>query len=90
MDESVDINEIILRERNADAPETYMATFEGIFKERVINLDLFNEIKESVGLRNRIVHRYEFVQKVKSVNDINSYLKPYEEYLKIITSRFIS
>lgn len=90
VDEAVDINALILEQEKKPFPDTNQATFEMLADASVIPKALYGKIAGSVGLRNRLVHRYETVQRRVLVEEAGRYLAAYKEYLALIVNEYMS
>jgi len=89
VDEMLDINLHIIRELELKSPADFQNTFEILGQAGVLPLEFAVKIAPVVGLRNRIVHRYEqidrklFIEQVKKERvDFLEYSKLISEYLK--------
>lgn len=89
VDEAVDLNALILEKEKKPFPETNQATFETLADIGAISKELYPKIAGSVGLRNRLVHRYETVQREVLVKEVEKYLAVYKEYLAVIIGKFL-
>ncbi|OHA25962.1 MAG: hypothetical protein A3C06_01925 [Candidatus Taylorbacteria bacterium RIFCSPHIGHO2_02_FULL_46_13] len=89
VDEAVDINAMILEQEHKPFPDTNQGTFETLADIGIISKGLRAKIAGSVGLRNRLVHRYETVQKKVLVEEAVKYLAAYKEYLVVIVKKFL-
>ena len=83
-DAAIDINTHIITRNRLESPDDYEGTFRVLGKSRIIPLGLGEQISSSVGLRNRMVHGYEKVQKKKMLDDISNGIGQYVEYMKYI------
>lgn len=86
VDEAVDINSLIIEREKEPIPDYNQSTFETLKKINVFKKTDVSNIANSVGLRNRIVHRYESVQKSLMLKEILRYLKLYDIYFEEIVN----
>ncbi len=84
VDAAVDINTEIIASNSSESPDSYQSTFYTLESMKIIDNDLAEKIAPSVGLRNRLVHRYETVRPKLSIDEMKKYLPYYVKYLKII------
>ena len=84
VDESCDINAHIIAERGYELPEDYRGSFVILGQKNVLPLPFAEKISDSVGLRNRIVHRYEKMDIDRMLNDIKQNIGDYTEYIRNI------
>jgi uncharacterized protein YutE (UPF0331/DUF86 family) len=89
VDEAVDINAIILEKEKKPFPDTNQATFEVLTDIGVLSKELHLKIAGSVGLRNRLVHRYETVQRRVLVEEVSKYIISYKEYAVFIIRKYV-
>lgn len=84
-DAAIDINTHIITRKKLESPDDYEGTFRILGKNAVLPLDLAEKISGSVGLRNRMVHGYEKVQRKIMMDDIAEGIGQYVEYMKHIS-----
>lgn len=89
VDEAVDTNALILEKEKQPLPDTNQGTFKAIADTGIISHDLHARIAGSVGLRNRLVHRYETVQRSVLLREASKYTTAYKEYLTIIITKYL-
>ncbi len=85
VDAAIDINTHIITRGNLESPDDYEGTFSILGKCGIISNELVFKISKSVGLRNKLVHGYEKVDKGKVLSDITNGIGQYKEYMKNIT-----
>ncbi|TAN33000.1 DUF86 domain-containing protein [Patescibacteria group bacterium] len=85
----VDINTHIIAEKNLQAPEDYQSTFITLGQNKILPMAFALKLAPIVGLRNRIVHKYEdidmkrFLTELKAESgDIKKFMKIIGEYIK--------
>ncbi len=84
VDSFTDINTEIIAEKSEEIPDTYQGTFYTLEHIGIITSELANKIAPSVGLRNRLVHRYETVRPAFSIDEMKKYLPLYISYVAVI------
>lgn len=89
VDEAVDVNALILEKEKQPFPDSNQATFEALADVGIISRDLHSKIAGSVGLRNRLVHRYETVQKSVLLREAPKYAVAYKEYLTVVIKKYL-
>lgn len=89
VDATIDINQHFIRELNLTLSEDFQSTFYTLGENNILPPDFAQKIAPVVGLRNRIVHRYEELNKTlfitslrKNYADFKFYLKYINDYLK--------
>ena len=90
VDEAVDVNALILETEKRPIPDTNSGTFEALAEAHVIPRSLHARIAGSVGLRNRLVHRYETVQRNVLLREVPKYAEAYKEYLARVIQKYLS
>lgn len=86
VDATVDINTEIIASNSFESPDSYQGTFYILQSMKVIKGDLVDKIAPSVGLRNRLIHRYETIKPRLSVDEIKRFIPYYIKYLKLISN----
>lgn len=85
-DAAIDINTHIITRNKLEPSEDYEGTFKILGKHGILPLPLAEKISGSVGLRNRLVHGYENVQRKIVMDDISGGIQDYVEYMKHISA----
>ena len=85
-DAAIDINTHIITRKKLESPDDYEGTFRVVGKHGIIPLALAEQMSSSVGLRNRLVHGYERVQRKISMDDIANGIEQYADYMKHISA----
>ena len=91
VDEVIDINNHIIRSQDFGAPDNFQSTFTILAENEVLPEEFAEKIAPVVGLRNRLVHRYEKIDKklflemaIKEKEDLKEYVKFIKSYLREI------
>src|SRR3989338_4764476 len=84
-DAAIDINTHIITHNKLEPSEDYEGTFTILGKHGILPIELAEKISGSVGLRNRLVHNYEAVQRKIVMDDISGGIGQYVEYMKHIS-----
>lgn len=89
VDEMIDINQHFIKELNLKISEDFQGTFYILGENKILPIDFAQKIAPVVGLRNRVVHRYEtldirlFISIFrKNLDDFKIYIKIINDYLK--------
>src|SRR3989344_4730388 len=69
-DAAIDINKHIITRDKLEPSDDYEGTFRVLGKHGILPYELAEKISGSVGLRNRLVHEYEKVQRKIMMDDI--------------------
>lgn len=89
VDLAIDINIQILLERSKKTPDTYRQSFTALGDEGIMATQLADRLATSAGLRNILVHEYDFEEDCRKFYDsVKEFTQPYREYLKIIHHLF--
>ena len=84
VDTAIDVNTHLIAELELPVPEDYQNTFETVGRYRVFPVSFALEIGKSVGLRNKVVHKYGEVDLKRMVDEIKAGIPQYLEYAKYI------
>ena len=84
VDEMVDVNSHIIRHGDFRTPDDFQSTFMIMAENGILPEDFAKRIAPSVGLRNRLVHRYEEIDKDLVVKMILKEKDDFKEYVKLI------
>lgn len=89
VDEMIDINQHFIKELNLKISEDFQGTFYILGENKILPIDFAQKIAPVVGLRNRVVHRYETLDTRlfisifrKNLDDFKIYVKIINDYLK--------
>lgn len=81
VDEMIDVNNHIISCFNLSVPDDFQSTFRVLSDKNFLSHDLAERLAPIVGLRNRLVHRYETVDRTlmleviaKEKDDIRDYI----------------
>jgi uncharacterized protein YutE (UPF0331/DUF86 family) len=85
VDLAADINTQILLEREKKTPDTYRQSFLALAREGIVEDGVAEHLSQSAGLRNILVHEYDFEEDYKKFYEsAKKFIAPYREYAKII------
>lgn len=89
VDTMIDINTHIIAEKKLNTPDDYQSTFITLAQNKIIPIGFALKLAPIVGLRNRVVHKYEdldmkrFLIELKQENsDIKKFMRVIEKYIK--------
>jgi uncharacterized protein YutE (UPF0331/DUF86 family) len=80
----VDINIHILRGTLLAAPDDLQSTFLALADQAVLPREFAEKIAPMVGLRNRIVHRYESLQRKTFIDSLKKNFADFSQYFSFI------
>ena len=87
VDEMIDVNNHIIAQKNFRVPDDFQSSFAILEENSVLDRDLAMRLAPIVGLRNRLVHRYESVDRELMLTmmsaekeDIQKYVTAVETY----------
>lgn len=83
-DAAIDINTHLITRGKLESADDYEGTFRIVGKHGIIPAGLGDAMSGSIGLRNRLVHGYEGVQRKTAMDDISGGIGQYVEYMKHI------
>ena len=84
VDTSIDINTHIIAESDITIPDDYQSTFIILAENNILPMDFSLRIAPSVGLRNKVVHKYGKMDLKRMIDDIKNEIGDYLEYMKLI------
>ena len=84
VDELIDINIHLIRAYEIVPPNDFESTFITLGEHGTFPKDFALKIAPVVGLRNLVVHRYEFLQRSKFISDLRKNLSDFKEFFVYI------
>ena len=84
VDAAIDINTHIITRNKLESPDDYEGTFSILGSSKIIPGELAVKISSSVGLKNRMVHEYEKINRKDMLGYIINGIEDYSEYMKYI------
>jgi len=84
VDEMIDINLHLIRNLELSSPQDFQSSFEIIAKKEIIPPEFALKIAPVVGLRNRLVHRYEEIDKKFFLEQIRREKEDFVKYIQYI------
>lgn len=88
VDEILDINLYFIKELELKSPADFQSTFEILANAEILPVEFAIKIAPVVGLRNKIVHRYEEIDNRRLVEQVQKEYQDFVDYLKYI-SRYL-
>jgi uncharacterized protein YutE (UPF0331/DUF86 family) len=85
VDSMIEINSHIISKKNLETPDDYTNTFIILGNHNIIPIEFALKIAKVVGLRNKIVHKYDIIDPKRFILDLkenSSQFVEYVEYLK--------
>lgn len=84
VDTIVDVNIHLIKEGNFAVPDDFQSTFSTLADNDILPRDFAEQIAPVVGLRNRVVHRYETLSRRTFIELLQKNYPDFERYLAII------
>jgi len=84
VDEMVDINTHFIRYSDAKTPDDFQSTFRILAEMDILPFDFAERIAPTVGLRNRLVHRYEEIKPELLIGAAKKEKDDFKEYIRYI------
>lgn len=84
VDAMVDVNMHFIAELELESPDSFQNTFEILGRKNIIPYDFSLKVASVVGLRNKLVHQYEKVDRDFFVEQFKKEHKDFIEYIKYI------
>lgn len=87
VDTILDINQHLIKELGLEPAEDFQSTFYILGKHNIMSDDFAVKIAPVVGLRNRVVHRYDTLNKDLFIKTLRENYKDFDLYSKLIQKR---
>lgn len=84
VDTIVDINLSLIAEGNFAVPDDFQSTFYTLADHNILPRDFAEQIAPVVGLRNRVVHRYETLNRRTFIELLQKNYRDFERYVTIL------
>jgi len=84
VDGMIEINSHFIKQLNLSIPDDYTNTFISLGQNKILPLDFSIKLARVVGLRNKIVHKYDIIDQAKFIDDLKNNGKQFKEYIKFI------
>ena len=84
VDEIIDINQHFIKELNFDISNDLEGTFHILGENNILPQDFILKISPAVGLRNRLVHRYEKLDPKIFIESFQKEYPDFEQYVRFI------
>lgn len=88
VDEIIDINSHIIKNNNLESPDDFQSTFAILGENNILPSDFAERITPIVGLRNRLVHRYERIDRKLALEMVYKEKEDFKMYIKLIKKYF--
>lgn len=88
VDSMLSTNYHFIKELNLKISEDLQGTFYILGENKILLIDFAKKIAPVVGLRNRIIHRYESIDRVLFIKTFRKNYSDFEKYIKLI-SRYL-
>ncbi len=85
VDEIIDINQHFIKELNLEISDDLEGTFHILGENKILPEDFVLKFAPVVGLRNRLVHRYEELNPKIFIESFQNDYSDFEQYLKLIS-----
>lgn len=87
VDTMIDINQHFIKELELEISEDFQGTFYELGANKIIPLEFAKRIAPAVGLRNRVVHRYESLDKQLFISTFRKNRDDFKKYAKFIARK---
>ena len=84
VDTCVDINVHLIRERVSKAPDDLQSTFIVLGEAGILDKDFAIKLAPVVGLRNRIIHRYDTLNRSEFIEMLKKELTDFDAYHNVV------
>jgi uncharacterized protein YutE (UPF0331/DUF86 family) len=89
VDEMIDINTHIIRAKILPPSDDLQGTFNALGEAGILPKDFVTKISPIVGLRNAVVHRYEYVDLDRFVHELKRDFNDFKKFSILITEKFL-
>ena len=86
VDSALDINKHFIKELNLQISDDLQSTFIVLGENNILPNDFAQKIAPVVGLRNRLVHRYEKVDNKRFIADFEKNQQDFDNFINYISS----
>jgi uncharacterized protein YutE (UPF0331/DUF86 family) len=84
VDGMVDINSHLMARLDLPVSDDYQSTFITLGENGILPIEFALKIAPAVGMRNKVVHKYDIIDNKKFIEDLKSGAKDFMEYVKLI------
>ena len=84
VDGILDVNQHFIKELDLEAVEDFQSTFYALGRSAVLPSDFAEKIAPVVGLRNRVVHRYETMNMKLFLESLRKNREDFDKYVGLI------
>ncbi len=84
VDLMLDINSHFIKELNLEIADDFQGTFYVIGKHNILDTVFSQKIAPVVGIRNRIVHGYEKLDKERFIKELRQNYKDFDKYIELV------
>lgn len=84
VDSAISINTHFIRELSMSSANDLQGTFTVLADNEILPRDFVERFSNVVGLRNRLVHRYEEIDKKKFIRNFKKNRDDFDKYIKFI------
>lgn len=89
VDNIIDINQHFIKELNLKISDDFQGTFYILGENKIIPEEFASKIAPVVGLRNRVVHQYEKVDKKLFIAKLRDNFSDFKVYIKFINEYLV-
>lgn len=84
VDTMIDINQHFIKELNLKISEDFQGTFYILGENKILPMNFAQKIAPVVGLRNRVIHRYDVLDKELFIQTFRKNFSDFEKYIGYI------
>jgi len=77
----IDINNYLIKELDIEPAEDIEGTFKTLARKDILPMDFAIKMSPTVGLRNKLVHVYEKIDRASFVSDFRKNVGDFDEYI---------
>lgn len=80
----IDINNYLIKELDIEPAEDIEGTFKTLAKKDILPMDFAIKMGPTVGLRNKLVHVYEKVDRASFIGNFRKNIDDFDEYISYV------
>jgi uncharacterized protein YutE (UPF0331/DUF86 family) len=84
VDTMIEINSHFISKLKLEVPEDYANTFFVLGRSSILPLEFAIKLSKAVGLRNKIVHKYDIIDMKKFIDDLKAGSHQFSDYISYI------
>jgi len=84
VDVMIEINSHLIKQLELNIPDDYTNSFITLGQNNILPAEFTNGLAKVVGLRNKVVHKYDIIDQKKFINDLKTNAGQFGEYMRLV------